>query len=47
VFLGEGGLTPQPPSGRERGLPFMLALLLIGGVGSAELRALLANAPDQ
>ncbi len=44
-FLGEGGLTPHPATGRGKGLPVMLALLLIGGVGSAELRALLANAP--
>lgn len=45
TFLGEGGLTAQPATGRAKGLPVMLALLLIGGVGSAELRALLANAP--
>ncbi|HWL36010.1 MAG TPA: plastocyanin/azurin family copper-binding protein [Frankiaceae bacterium] len=45
TFLGAGGLTPQPATGREKGLPVMLALLLIGGVGSAELRALLASAP--
>jgi plastocyanin len=45
TFLGSGGLTPQPATGREKGLPVMLALLLIGGVGSAELRALLASAP--
>jgi plastocyanin len=45
-FLGVGGLTRQPASGRTKGLPVMLALILIGGVGSAELRALLANAPD-
>lgn len=45
VFLGTGGLTPSPPSGRDKGLPLLLALLLVGGVGSAELRALLANAP--
>jgi plastocyanin len=45
-FLGEGGLTPPPATGREKGLPVMLALLLIGGVGSAELRALLAVAPE-
>ncbi|HEX8002403.1 MAG TPA: plastocyanin/azurin family copper-binding protein [Mycobacteriales bacterium] len=45
-FLGEGGLIPPPPSGRAKGFPVMLALLLIGGVGSAEVRALLANAPD-
>jgi len=44
-FLGVGGLTTQPATGREKGLPVMLALLLLGGVGSAELRALLANAP--
>jgi plastocyanin len=44
-FLGEGGLRPQPPTGRAKGLPVMIALLLIGGVGSAELRAFLANAP--
>ena len=46
-FLGRGGLTPHPATGRGKGLPVMLALLLIGGVGSAELRALLANAPAQ
>jgi plastocyanin len=46
VFLGEGGLRPLPPTGRNKGLPVLLALLLVGGVGSAELRALLANAPD-
>lgn len=45
-FLGAGGLTPPEPTGRAKGLPVMLALLLIGGVGSAEVRALLANAPD-
>ncbi len=45
-FLGEGGLRPQPPTGRAKGLPFLIALLLIGGVGSAELRALLAYAPE-
>jgi plastocyanin len=45
TFLGAGGLTPQPATGRDKGLPVMLALLLIGGVGSAELRALLASAP--
>lgn len=43
--LGVGGLTAQPATGREKGLPVMLALLLIGGVGSAELRALLASTP--
>lgn len=46
VNLGSGGLTPPPPTGRAKGLPVMLALLLIGGVGSAEVRALLAHAPD-
>jgi plastocyanin len=46
TYLGTGGLTPQPATGRGKGLPVMVALLLIGGVGSAELRALLANAPD-
>ena len=45
-FLGTGGLTAQPATGRGKGLPVMVALLLIGGVGSAELRALLANAPQ-
>ena len=45
-YLGVGGLTPPPPTGRAKGLPVMLALLLIGGVGSAEVRALLANAPE-
>lgn len=45
-FLGTGGLIPPPPTGRAKGLPVMLALLLIGGVGSAEVRALLANAPE-
>lgn len=45
--LGSGGLTPAAPTGREKGLPVMLALLLIGGVGSAELRALLASAPPE
>ena len=45
-YLGEGGLIPPPPTGRAKGLPVMIALLLIGGVGSAEVRALLANAPD-
>lgn len=45
VFLGVGGLTPPPPSGRGKGLPLLLALVLVGGVGSAELRAVLANAP--
>jgi plastocyanin len=44
-FLGAGGITPQPATGREKGLPVLLALLLIGGVGSAELRALLGSAP--
>lgn len=44
-YLGEGGLTPQPATSRGKGLPVMLALLLIGGVGSAELRALLAAGP--
>jgi plastocyanin len=43
--LGEGGLTGEPASGRNEGLPLMIALLLVGGVGSAEVRALLANAP--
>lgn len=43
--LGSGGLTPQPATPRGKGLPVMLALLLIGGVGSAELRALLASTP--
>jgi plastocyanin len=46
TFLGTGGLTAQPATGRTKGLPVLLALLLIGGVGSAELRALLANAPE-
>ncbi len=46
-YLGEGGLTPHPASPRGKGLPIMLALLLIGGVGSAEIRALLAVAPDE
>jgi plastocyanin len=46
AFLGAGGLTVPPPTGRAKGLPVMLALLLIGGVGSAEVRALLANAPE-
>jgi plastocyanin len=45
-YLGVGGLTPAPPSNRAKGLPVMVALLLIGGVGSAEVRALLANAPE-
>jgi plastocyanin len=44
--LGTGGLTAQPATGRGKGLPVMLALLLVGGVGSAELMALLAYAPD-
>ena len=46
-YLGTGGLTPHPATGRGKGLPVLLALLLIGGVGSAELRALLANAPSE
>ena len=46
LWLGAGGLTPPAPTGRGKGLPVMLALLLIGGVGSAEVRALLANAPE-
>lgn len=45
-YLGVGGLTPPPPTGRGKGLPVMLSLLLIVGVGSAEIRALLANAPE-
>jgi plastocyanin len=45
AFLGAGGLTAPPPTGRAKGLPVMLALLLVGGVASAEIRALLANAP--
>jgi plastocyanin len=45
-FLGVGGLTPPPPSGRGRGLPLLIALVLVGGVGSAELRAVLASAPE-
>lgn len=43
-FLGTGGLTPPPPTGRIKGLPVMLALLLVFGVGAGEVRALLANA---
>lgn len=43
--LRTDGLTPQPGTNRELGLPAMLALLLIGGVGAAEIRAFLANAP--
>ncbi|HEU0131335.1 MAG TPA: plastocyanin/azurin family copper-binding protein [Mycobacteriales bacterium] len=46
VYLGTGGLRPPPATGRGKGLPVMLALLLVGGVGSAEVRALLANAPE-
>jgi hypothetical protein len=46
-FLGTGGLRPHPATGRDKGLPVLLALLLIGGVGSAEIRALLANAPPE
>ncbi|HVF05013.1 MAG TPA: plastocyanin/azurin family copper-binding protein [Frankiaceae bacterium] len=45
-YLGTGGLTPHSPTGRGKGLPVMLALLLVGGIGSAELRALLAHAPS-
>ncbi len=44
-FLGEGGLTAPPATGRGKGLPVMLALLLIGGVGSAEIRAFLSEEP--
>lgn len=44
--LWMGGLRPQPASGRGKGLPVMLALLLVGGVGSAELMALLAYGPE-
>jgi plastocyanin len=44
--LGTGGLRAQPATGRGKGLPVMLALLLVGGVGSAELMALLAYAPE-
>lgn len=44
-FLGEGGLKAPPATGRGKGLPVMLALLLIGGVGSAEIRAYLSEEP--
>jgi plastocyanin len=44
-FLGEGGLRPQAPTGRGRGLPLLVSLVLVLGVGSAEVRALLAHAP--
>jgi plastocyanin len=46
-YLRTDGLTAPPPTGREKGLPVLLALLLVGGVGSAELRALLAVAPPE
>ena len=45
-YLGVGGLTAPAPTNRAKGLPVMLALLLVGGIGSAEVRALLANAPE-
>jgi plastocyanin len=45
VFLGEGGLKRQSPTGRNRGLPLLVSLVLVLGVGSAEIRALLAHAP--
>lgn len=44
-FLGEGGLKAPPATGRGKGLPVMLALLLLGGVGSAEIRAYLSEDP--
>jgi plastocyanin len=45
TFLGEGGLKSQSPTGRNRGLPLLVSLVLVLGVGSAEIRALLAHAP--
>jgi plastocyanin len=45
TFLGEGGLKRQAPTGRNRGLPLLVSLVLVLGVGSAEIRALLAHAP--
>jgi len=46
VDLGSGGLGPRPESGRGRGLPAFLALVALGGVVSAQVRALLAMPTD-
>ncbi|HVF19385.1 MAG TPA: plastocyanin/azurin family copper-binding protein, partial [Mycobacteriales bacterium] len=40
VDLGSGGLGPRPSTGRGRGLPTFLALVALGGVVSAQIRAL-------
>lgn len=44
-YLGVGGLTPYPPTGRGRGLPLLVALVLILGVGAGEVRAVRATEP--
>ncbi|HVE64501.1 MAG TPA: plastocyanin/azurin family copper-binding protein [Mycobacteriales bacterium] len=42
VNLGDGGLGPRSVTDRGRGLPTFLAVLALGGVVSAQVRALLA-----
>jgi len=42
VSLGDGGLGPRSVTDRGRGLPAFLAVLALGGVVSAQVRALLA-----
>jgi plastocyanin len=44
-YLGTGGLGTPPATGRAKGLPVMLALLLVMGVGSAEVRAVRLTDP--
>lgn len=47
VDLGSGGLGPRPTTGRGRGLPAFIALVALGGVVSAQIRALLAMPPSE
>ena len=46
-YLGVGGLTPHPPTGRERGLPVLIAVVFLVGVVTAEVRTLLATPVDE
>ena len=47
VDLGSGGLGPRPTTDRGRGLPAFIALVALGGVVSAQIRALLAMPPSE
>ncbi len=46
-YFGEGGLTAPPPTGRERGLPVLIAVVFLVGVVTAEVRTLLATPVDE